>query len=169
MTASTGSTGQGAARPTRGSSPTPRGSLTRTVGAALAGLLVGFLAAFAWQYPRAERLQRTAGYASRALEAARLEATLASAVIEAEEGRYEIGRQRVSAFFTGVQRRLTPRMTGDAAAEMRGLLARRDATVTALARNDPASASVLAETLVRYRELVRRSGLDSAVVAPPPD
>jgi hypothetical protein len=135
--------------------------------AAIVGLMVGAVAMFAWQRPRATRLQHTASYASRALPAARLEATLASAVIQAQDGHYELARQGASSFFTGLQRHLAPVITGEGANATRQMLARRDPTITALARNDPASSSVLAETLTQFREITRRAGLDS-VVAPVP-
>jgi hypothetical protein len=111
------------------------------------------------------RLRDTAAYASRALPAARLEATLAAAIIEAENDRFELARQRTSNFFTGFQRRLAPTLAGDHERASRQLLGRRDAIITSLARSDPASASVLGETLARYREFVRQAGLDS-VIAP---
>lgn len=139
-----------------------------TTGIALAGILIGFLVAYTWQSPRASRLHHAADYASRALHAARLEATLASAVIEAQNGRYELGRQRASDFFTGVQRRVVPTLSGEAEPASRQLLARRDPIITTLARSDPASPSVLAEMLTRYRELIRRAGLDSVVASAPP-
>ena len=163
----TESTRRDTTRPGSSATTSANAGLARLVGAVLAGVLVGFLAAFAWQYPRAERLERSASYATRALEAARLESTLSAAVIEAQGARYEIGRQRASGFFTGLQRRLVPVLAGDAQTAARALLAQRDPTVTTLARNDPASASVLAETLGRYREVVRLAGLDSAVAASP--
>ena len=131
--------------------------------AALVGGMIGAAAMFAWQRPRAIRLQHTASYASRALPAARLEATLASAVIEAQDGHYELARQGASSFYTGVQRRLVPVIGGEPGDATRQLLARRDPTITALARNDPASSSVLAETLRRFREITRQAGLDSAI------
>src|SRR5687767_5470954 len=77
-------------------------------GAATAGLLLGGLVAMAWQRPGTTRLRDTAAYASRALPAARLEAILAGAVIEAENDRFELARQRASDFFTGFQRYLAP-------------------------------------------------------------
>ena len=128
---------------------------------------VGFLLGFGWRYPRAERARAVAAYASRALDAARLEAALAAAVIAAKSGEYEIGRQRASEVVTGLQRRVLPGATGDAAATARRILGQRDANITALARGDPASAGVLAQTLSRYREGVRQAGLDSAVAPPP--
>ena len=137
-------------------------------GIALAGVLIGFLVAYTWQSPRMSRLHHAADYGSRALHAARLEATLAAAVIEAQDGRYEIGRRRASAFFTGLQRRLTPTLSGEAEPASRKLLDRRDPVITTLARSDPASPSLLSETLTQYRELVRLAGLDSVVARASP-
>ena len=136
-----------------------------TTAIAIAGILIGFLVANALQSPQASGLRHTAHYASRALNAARLESTLAAATIEAQNGRYEIGRRRASDFFTGLQRRVLPTLSGDAETASRRLLERRDPVITTLARSDPASPSVLGETLAQYRELIRRAGLDS-VVAP---
>jgi hypothetical protein len=138
-----------------------------TAALALAGILIGFLVAYALQVPRTSRLRHAADYGSRALHAARLEAILAAAVIEAQNGRYEIGRRRASDFFTGLQRRVVPAVSEEAGPASRQLLERRDAIITTLARSDPASPSVLGEALAQYRDLVRRAGLDS-VVAPPP-
>ena len=136
-------------------------------GAAIGGLLLGLLIAFVWHGPRTTRLRDTAAYASRALPAARLESTLAAAVIEAQNDRFELARQRASDFFTGFQRRLAPTLAANHESASRHLLGRRDAIITALARSDASSASVLSETLTRYRELIRQAGLDS-VVAPAP-
>lgn len=152
-----------------GTSPSGRLSATRDplwiAGAAVAGIILGFLAAYAWQAPRASRLRHAAEYASRALPAARLEATLAAAVIAAQDGQYEIGRQRASAFFTGFQRRVAPTLSDQPGDASRRLLAQRDEIITVLARSDPTSPSVLGATLARYRELVRQAGLDSVVAA----
>jgi hypothetical protein len=137
--------------------------MLRVIGAAVLGFVIGA----GWQYTRAEQARSRADSAGRALEAARLEATLGAAVIETHDGRYEIGRQLASLFFTDLQRQLAPIMPSDAAEGTRQILAERDPIITALARNDPASASVLARTLVRYRELVHQSGLDSAGIVRP--
>jgi hypothetical protein len=56
-------------------------------------------------------------------------------------------------YFTGVQLRVLPRTSGDAAAA-REILGQRDAIIAALARKDPAWSSVLAQTLTRYRDAV---------------
>ncbi|MEO8561287.1 MAG: hypothetical protein ABI601_04380 [bacterium] len=135
----------------------------------MGALVIGFLIGFGSQFVGARQARHDAAYSSRALEASRLEATLGGAVMEAQGGHYELARQRTSAFFSDLQQRLLPTLDDDAKTAARDVVAQRDPIITALARNDPASSSVLAETLARYRALVHRAGLDSAVtVAPAP-
>lgn len=129
-------------------------------------LVVGFVIGFGWQYARAERIGQHADYAARALEAARLEATLSGAVIDAQQEHFELGRQRASDFFSGLQRSLTPTLDAQAMTEARQLLSQRDVVITTIARNDPASASVLGRVLTNYRQIVRHASLDSAVAVP---
>ncbi len=130
--------------------------------------MIGFVIGAGWQYVGSQAVARQASYTARALEAARLEATLSGAVIDAQAGSFELGRQRTSAFFSGVQRRLAPALAEQPAAEARQLMGERDAIITALARNDPASASVLSQLLTRYRTVMNQAGLDSVVAAPSP-
>jgi hypothetical protein len=130
-------------------------------GAAVLGFLVGFL----WQYTGASRARGDAEAATQALHAARLEATLSGAVIDAQGGRYEVARQRASDFYSGLQRELLPLLQGEAADEARRTLDGRDSVITALARNDPAMTGVLVEELARFRRTVSSTGLDS-VYAP---
>lgn len=146
--------------------PTQRGA-ARTPLWIAAAAVVGFLLGFGWQFTQARRAERSASFANHALEASRLEATLAAAVIEAQGGRYELGRQRTSDFFSGMQRRLVPVISPEAEASARAILGQRDPIITALARNDPASASVLEQVLTGYRAVIRQAGLDS-LVAPRP-
>lgn len=146
----------------------------RINGWAVAGMLGVLLVGVAWQLVETRRLQAHGRRTETALVASGLEATLADAVISAQLGHYEVGRQRTSAFFTGLQRGLAPRLDaehgGASADASRALLARRDSTVTALARSDPASAHVLLDLLAQYRALVAGAGLDSVpVVAPSAD
>ncbi len=127
---------------------------------ALLGLLVGVLL----QYARVERAQQQVADASAALQAARLEATLSAAVIEAQGGRFEVARQHASDFYTGLQRRLLPVTDGAPQSELRTMLAERDSIITALARNDPASPGTLEGVLIRLRQTVHRAALDSSNV-----
>ena len=128
--------------------------------AALLGLVAGFLL----QYTQLDRARRQVADASAALQAARLEATLSAAVIEAQSGRFEVARQHASDFYTGLQRRLLPVLNGAPQGEVRIMLAERDSIITSLARNDPASPGTLTGVLVRLRETVHRAALDSSNV-----
>ena len=144
-----------------GGHPSTAARLRRLAWIVLA-LVVGFVVGFGWQYTRAERLRDDAAAASRALRAARLDATLASAVIESQQGHYELARQLASAFFTGLRQRLQPRLGGAPADLAQRLLAQRDVMITTLARNDPASASALLRLRGEYLYLLSRAGLDTA-------
>jgi hypothetical protein len=126
-----------------------------------AAALVGFLVGFGAQYSRLGRAQQEARYANHALHAARLEATLSGAVIDAQSGRYEVARRQASDFYTGLQRRLLPVMPAAQQEEARIMLAERDSIITSLARSDPLSSGTLSSVLVRLRETVRRADLDS--------
>lgn len=128
------------------------------IGALALGLLLGS----AVQFARGERLDRRVDDGARALTAARVEVALAGAVAEAQAGNHELARQRASEFYTGLQRRLAPVLTGPAAAGAQRLLVQRDAVVTLLARGDPASPSVLRRLWTDYRALVVvPAGVDS--------
>lgn len=152
-----------AARPS--SAPAAPGRAFRRAAWVAAVALAAFLVGFGWQYLRARGAADDRDRAVRALTATRLEATLAGAALEAQQGNYELARQRTSAYFTGLQRRLTPGLGADEQATARQLLGRRDVIITTLARNDPAAASVLRELLQAQRALASRAGLDSTFAA----
>ncbi|HYW32219.1 MAG TPA: hypothetical protein VE869_11975 [Gemmatimonas sp.] len=133
-------------------------------GAALVGCLAGFLI----QLSRVNSAQDDLTQTTRALHAARLEAALGAAVIEAQSGRYEVARQRASDFYTGLQRQLLPVIAADQQADARAMLSERDSIITSFARSDPASSGVLASVLARLRETIHDAGLDSTSVTNAP-
>ena len=116
----------------------------------VAGVLVAFLAGFAWQRIRANGIEAELQETAHALAVQQIESTLGAAAIEAQAGSYEIARQHASEFFTRLQGYVdsVPAATQPA---MRELLARRDALITALSRSDPQSGPQLAQMFVRYR------------------
>ncbi|WP_373058684.1 hypothetical protein [Gemmatimonas sp.] len=128
--------------------------------AALLGLVAGVLL----QYAQLDRARRQVADTSAALQAARLEATLSAAVIEAQSGRFEVARRHASDFYTGLQRRLLPVLNGAPQGDVRTMLAERDSIITSLARNDPASPGTLTGVLERLRETIHRAALDSSNV-----
>ncbi len=113
--------------------------------------LLGFVVAFAVQQVRLSRAEHAVARTAVAWHAARLEATLAGAVIEAQAGRLEAARVQASTFYTGLQRNLMPRLDPPQRDSVRRLLGERDSVITALARNDPGSAGALQAILVRAR------------------
>ncbi len=139
---------------------TPASRVPRLVWYALA-LLAAFALGALWQYAGARRGEAALGTARSALAEARLEATLASAVIEVQRGNYERGRQLASDFFTGLQRHLAT--APPEAAALRPLYAQRDNVITVLSRSDPASAGLLSRALADFQAATR---LDSAGATP---
>ncbi|MBC8087170.1 MAG: hypothetical protein H7Z40_07865 [Phycisphaerae bacterium] len=148
-----------AARPA--STATPPTHRSRTTLWIVAAAVVGFFAGFVLQNSRLSDVRDNLAQTDRALHAARLEATLSAAVIEAQSARYEPARQRASDFYTGLQRRLLPLIAEEQQAEARSILSERDSIITSLARNDPASAGALRLALVRLRETISRAALDT--------
>ncbi len=127
---------------------------------------LGFVAGFLLQAARLNQAQQQIADASAALHAARLEATLSAAVIEAQGGRFEMSRQLASDFYSGLQRQLLPVIEGAPQSEARAILAERDSIITALARNDPSSPGTLESVLLRLRRTVQRAELDVRPVGP---
>jgi broad specificity phosphatase PhoE len=135
--------------------------------------IVGFLIGFGWQYASARSSGQRLDTATRELRLARLEATLAVAVTEAQRGDYEHARTQASAFFTEAQRAVTTAkararrnatLSGPEEA-LRQLLLRRDSTVTLLSRNDTGSTSMLVSHLAAYRAVLH--GITGARPTPP--
>ena len=145
------------------SSDARSGSISRgrAIGLALIAAVIAFAAGAGWQYIRAERLDDRLGQMSSEHRRARLEAMLAGAVVEAQQGNAELARQHASAFFTELQQgiasddRLPP-----SASE---LLTRRDETITMLSRGNPDAVALLRQLYVRFRAEVSRS-----TAQPPP-
>lgn len=123
--------------------------------------VVAFVIGFGWQYLRGRQNAERATYAERALEGARLEALLSGAVIDAQEGKFELSRQRASDFFSRLQNRLSPQIDSASTSAANQVISQRDAVITALARSDPSAESVLSRLLGQYRSLIAQAGLDS--------
>ena len=152
-----------AARPVQTPAPSATRSRT-TLWIAVAGI-VGLLIGYLLQSPALKSARRDLVQTSQALHAARLEATLSAAVIEAHGGRFESARQHSSDFYTGLQGQLLPVIPEAQQADARALLSERDSAITSLARSDPASAVFLATALEKFRATVRLAKLDTLPVA----
>jgi hypothetical protein len=132
-----------------------------------AGVVAGFLVGFLWQYALATSARSRLAAVEHEHAFQQLEGTLAVATIEAQRGSYEIARQFASDFFSGLQTQ-AQRVPAPARAEIGDILARRDDMITALSRNDPQAAPMLAQLFVRYRGAFGRPVGPEATTRPSP-
>jgi hypothetical protein len=133
-----------------------------------AGVIVGFLIGFFWQFTVAQSARGELGDVRHELTFQRLEATLGAAAIEAHRGGYETGRQLASQFFSGLQQEIQNAPV-EAQATLRDMLDRRDAMITALSRNDPQSGPLLSQLFIRFRSTFgRQVGPDVGTTPAPP-
>lgn len=140
---------------------------TRTWLIVFAAVLVAFLVGYGWQRIRAGQLAEQLEQTTQVLELQRIESTLGAAAIEAHSGSFEIARQHASDFFTKLQAvvHLAPEPVQP---EMRELLARRDALITALSRNDVQAGPQLAQMFRRYRAALGEPVGPTRGIAPAP-
>jgi hypothetical protein len=118
----------------------------------LAAFLLGLVPM--WMTARARIQERDAAQA--ALRISTLQNTLASAAIDARQGRYEPARQAASEFFTDLRAEIErgrDSVFNEAQQNtLRPVFDTRDDTITLLARGDPASADRLVELYNTYRQ-----------------
>jgi hypothetical protein len=119
-------------------------------------LLIAFLLGLTpmWMMARTRAAERDAAQA--ALRISALQNSLASAAIDARQGRYEPARQSASDFFMGLETEIARgRDSVFSEAQQNGLRSMfpmRDDTITLLARSDPASSDRLADLYNKYRQ-----------------
>ena len=125
-------------------------------------LLAVFLLGFVPMWLKARECGQSLAAAEQQLSLARMQNTLASAVIDARRGDYEPARQAASQFFTSLREEADK---GDASTLTRAqregagpLFTLRDEIITLLARSDPASADKLSELYVAYRKFINERG-----------
>jgi len=138
--------------------PVKTTSLMRRVMVYAVLLLLVFLLGFVPMWLKSRECSSSLSEAERQLSLARMQNSLASAVIDARRGDYESARQAASDFFTFL-REETDRGADSvlSQAEREGvplLLTRRDEIITLLSRGDAASADLLSDLYVSYRKLV---------------
>jgi len=117
--------------------------------AILAGI-IGFAMGAGWQYMSARNYSEQLEQVQDDLTFQRLEATLGAATVEAQRGGYELARQLVSEFYTGLQTAVES-APEERKATFTELLGTRDGMITALSRNATQTGSMLAQIFVRYR------------------
>ncbi|HWW77306.1 MAG TPA: hypothetical protein VNZ44_18020 [Pyrinomonadaceae bacterium] len=119
-------------------------------------LAVAFLLGFVPMWMSARERARERDAARHALGISTLQNALASAAIDARQGRYEPARQSASDFFTnlGAEIERGPDSVFDETQRnnLRSMFAVRDDTITLLARSDPASSDRLVELYNTYRQ-----------------
>ena len=121
-------------------------------------LLVAFLVGFVPMWLTSRECSASLSETEHQLSLARIQNSLASAVIDARLGDYEPARQAASDFFTSL-RAETDR--GDASAlspsqreGVQPLYVQRDEIITLLARGDSAVADRLSDLYVAYRKII---------------
>lgn len=123
-------------------------------------LLVVFLLGFVpmWLQSREYASRLTA--AEHQLTLARIQDSLASAVIDARRGDYEPARQSASNFFNSLRaetdRAADSTLSPTQREGVQPLYTRRDEIITLLARSDPAAADRLSDLYVSYRKIMNK-------------
>jgi hypothetical protein len=140
--------------------PVKTTSLMRRVMVYAVLLLLVFLLGFVPMWLKSRECSSSLSEAEHQLSLARMQNTLASAVIDARRGDYESAREAASNFFISL-RAETDRGADSvlSQAEREGvplLLTRRDEIITLLSRGDAASADLLSDLYVSYRKIMNR-------------
>ena len=123
-------------------------------------LLLAFLLGFVPMWIKSRECASRLAEAERQSSLARMENSLVSAAMDARRGDFETARVAASDFFT-VLRAATSTDVDSALSQAQKdgaqpLLAQRDQIITLLSRGDVASADLLSDLYVSYRELVNR-------------
>jgi hypothetical protein len=122
--------------------------------------LVAFLLGFVPMWLKSRACASRLAKAERQSSLARMENSLVSAAMDARRGDFETARVAASDFFT-VLRAATSTDVDSALSQAQKdgaqpLLAQRDQIITLLSRGDAASADLLSDLYMSYRELVNR-------------
>jgi hypothetical protein len=121
-------------------------------------LIVAFLLGFVPMWLKARECSGNLSEVEYQLNLARIQNSLASAVIDARRGDYESARQSASDFFTSL--REVTELEADLGLSqaqkesMQLLLNERDGIITLLARGDLASADRLSDLYISYQEIM---------------
>ena len=140
--------------------PVKTNSLPRRVIIYAVLLLVAFLLGFVPMWLKFRECFSSLSEVEHQLNLARIQNTLAAAVIDARRGDYEPARQAASGFFTSL-RAETDRGNDSALSQaqregVQALFTQRDEIITLLARSDPAAADRLSDLYVSFREIMRK-------------
>ena len=133
--------------------------LMRRLIKATALILVGFVFGFVPVWVKSREYSSALFDATRQLNLARIQNTLASACVDARRADYESARQAASKFFTSLETE-TDKASGSALSQaqkdgVKPLFIRRDEIITLLARNDPVAVDRLFDLYVSYLSILR--------------
>lgn len=129
----------------------------------IGAVVIAFAAGFGWQYAERRQAEQQLETTRNALAEARLESALATALVEAQQGNYELARQRASEFFTDLQGATAG---GVLPADMfSDIQSQRDATITMLSRGSTDAIALLQQLHAEFRSGLSRSH-GSATAAP---
>jgi hypothetical protein len=121
-------------------------------------LLVAFLLGFVPMWWLKSQCSSSLAEAERQSSLAKMQNSLASAAIDARRGDYETARLAVSDFFTALRDATSTDVDSVLSQAQKDgaqpLLAQRDQIITLLARGDVASADLLSDLYVSYRNLM---------------
>lgn len=121
-------------------------------------LLVAFLLGFIPKWLESREYSTKLFKAEHQLSLCGMQNALASAVIDARRGEYELARQAASRFFTSlraeVDKGADSTLTQAQREGVQPLFAGRDEIITLLARGDPAAADRLSDMYVSYRKIM---------------
>ncbi len=142
------------------SQSTSRVSWWRRVATYAVALLVGFALGFVPMWIKGRANATSLSEATRQANVALMQNHLASAVVDAQRGDYESARIAASDFFIAL-REETSKVDDSSLSQtqkdlVEPLFARRDETISLLARSDPAAAERLSDLYVSFRELLTR-------------
>lgn len=119
-------------------------------------LLIVFLLGFVPMWLNARSYANQYENSQRELKLSQIQNKLASSVINARLGEYEIARQTASDFFTMLRMEIEHHegsaLSNQQRENLKGLLDQRDDIITLLARNDPASADKAMAVYVLYQK-----------------
>ena len=115
--------------------------------------LAAFLLGFGTMWVTSSGDERESDSLARALRPSVLQNSLATAALNAQRGEFEQARQQASSFFTDLRAELDGEdsaFAADREEPVESILARRDETITLLARGDPAGARQLSEMYFNF-------------------
>ncbi|MEP7339589.1 MAG: hypothetical protein ABI977_17765 [Acidobacteriota bacterium] len=134
-------------------------SLISRAGIPTAVILAAFLIGFIPMWLKAREGASQLAGAERELRIARMQNTLASAVIDARRGDYEQARLATSQFFASLRAESdlgsNSALTQTQREGLHSLFTGRDDLITLLARGDPAAADRLSDLYVSSREMLK--------------